>query len=200
MARDFIAAMKHRRSYYALKSKSPVSDEKIIEILDQALMYVPSALNSQSTRMVLLLGENHKRLWNLTKETLRKIVPADAFQKTEEKIDRSFASGYGTVLFFEDIAVVEQLQAEYPTYAQNFPNWSEQTSGMHQFAVWTMLEDVGFGVSLQHYNPLIDEAVTKEWNINPKWRLIGEMPFGIPAEKPAGKTFRPLTERLLVFK
>lgn len=158
MARDFITAIKHRRTYYALESKSPVSDEKIIEILDTAIMHVPSAFNSQTTRMVLLLGANHKRLWDITKETLRKIVPAEVFPKTEAKINRSFASGYGTVLFFEDTEVVKKLQAQFPSYAANFPNWSQQTSAMHQFAVWTMLEDAGFGASLQHYNPLINEV------------------------------------------
>ena len=35
-----------------------------------------------------------------------------------------------------------------------------------------------FGASLQHYNPLIDEAVAKQWHINPNWKLIAEMPFG----------------------
>lgn len=200
MARDFITAIKHRRTYYALESKSPVSDEKIIEILDTAIMHVPSAFNSQTTRMVLLLGANHKRLWDITKETLRKIVPAEAFPKTESKINRSFASGYGTVLFFEDTEVVKKLQAQFPSYAANFPNWSQQTSAMHQFAVWTMLEDAGFGASLQHYNPLINEAVAKEWDLNPNWELIAEMPFGTPAEKPGEKTFAPLTERFLIFK
>ena len=44
---------------------------------------------------------------------------------------------------------------------------AQQTSAMHQLAIWTMLEDAGFGASLQHYNPLIDEAVAKQWHINP---------------------------------
>ena len=39
-------------------------------------------------------------------------------------------------------------------------------------------KDAGFGASLQHYNPLIDEAVAKQWHINPNWKLIAEMPFG----------------------
>jgi len=200
MARDFITAIKHRRTYYALEGMSPVSDEKIIEILDTAVMHVPSAFNSQSTRIVLLLGANHERLWNIVKDTLRKGLPPEAFRKTEEKINHSFASGYGTVLFFEDTEVVKNLQARFPAYAANFPDWSQQTSGMHQFAVWTMLEDAGLGASLQHYNPLIDGAVAKEWKIDPHWRLMAEMPFGTPVGEPGEKTFIPLTERILVFK
>ena len=47
---------------------------------------------------------------------------------------------------------------------------------MHQFAIWTMLEDAGLGASLQHYNPLIDEKVQNEWKLNPNWKLIAQMP------------------------
>jgi predicted oxidoreductase (fatty acid repression mutant protein) len=34
--------------------------------------------------MVLLLGENHKKLWSITKETFRKIVPTDTFPAYQE--------------------------------------------------------------------------------------------------------------------
>ena len=36
---------------------------------------------------------------------------------------------------------------------------------MHQFVIWTSLEIEGFGVSLQHYNELIENDIKKEWNI-----------------------------------
>lgn len=163
-------------------------------------MNVPSAFNSQTTRIVLLLGANHKKVWEITKDELRKIVPVDAFKATEEKINGAFEAGYGTILFFEDQAVVEGLQKQFPLYADNFPVWSQQTSAMHQLAIWTMLEDAGLGASLQHYNPLIDKGVAKEWNINPNWKLIAEMPFGTPVKEPGEKQFAPLEERILVFK
>jgi predicted oxidoreductase (fatty acid repression mutant protein) len=63
-----------------------------------------------------------------------------------------------------------------------------------------MLEDMGFGVNLQHYNPLIDEAVAREWNIPATWKLIAEMPFGVPAGEPGEKDFKPLDDRVKVFK
>lgn len=52
-----------------------------------------------------MLGDHQDKLWDITKEALSKIVPADKFAPTEEKIN-SFKSGYGTVLFFEDSKVV----------------------------------------------------------------------------------------------
>lgn len=198
--RNFKEALSNRRSYYGLSDKSPISDAEIKGIVEFAVKHVPSAFNSQSTRIVLLLGKQHKKLWDMVKETLRGIVPPEAFVRTETKIDKSFGAGYGTVLFFEDQAVVEQLQHDNPLYGKNFGDWSQHTSAMHQLAVWTMLEDAGFGASLQHYNPLIDDAVYREWNISKSWRLIAQMPFGISTGDAGDKTFRPVEERVLVFE
>lgn len=200
MKKSFDEAIKNRRSYYVLTDKSPVSDEEIEKIIDWAVMYVPSAFNSQSTRVVLLLGENHKKLWTIVKETLRKMVPPEAFKSTETKIDTSFAAGYGTVLFYEDQQAVRKLQDSFPLYKDRFPEWSVQTSAMHQLTIWTMLEDAGFGASLQHYNPLIDDEVRRTWNLPEEWRLIAEMPFGVPAQEPGPKEFQPLDTRVKVFK
>lgn len=200
MERNLKEALKHRRSYYAIGSKSLISDAEIEEIIDFAALHTPSAFNSQSARFVLLLGEHHKKLWEIIKETLKKVVAAPAFVTTEAKINKSFASGYGTVLFFNDRIVVEGLQKAYPLYHDKFPEWAMQSAGMQQLAVWTMLEDAGFGASLQHYNPLIDEVVATEWKLPTSWELLAQMPFGVPSEPPAKKEFKPLEDRVKVFK
>lgn len=200
MEKSFKEALKHRRSYYVLSAESLIPDKEIEDIVKFAVTNVPSAFNSQSTRLVLLLGENHKKLWNIVKACLKKIVPEAAFAATEAKIDKSFASGYGTVLFFEDETIVEGLQKAFPLYKDNFPIWSQHTSAMHQLAIWTMLEDAGFGASLQHYNPVIDEAVRHEWHLPETWHLVAQMPFGVPVELPGKKEFKPIEERVRVFK
>jgi predicted oxidoreductase (fatty acid repression mutant protein) len=200
MIKGFEEAVERRRTYYSICDCAPVADEKVEEIVKFAVKHVPSAFNSQSTRVVLLLGENHKKLWNITKEILRKIVPAEAFKSTEKKIDSSFLAGHGTVMFFEDQSVVEGLQQQFPRYAENFPLWSHQTSAMHQFAIWTMLEEIGFGVNLQHYNPLIDEEVAREWKLPSTWKLIAEMPFGVPTSEPGEKQYQPIDDRVKIFK
>jgi predicted oxidoreductase (fatty acid repression mutant protein) len=193
-------AITQRRSYYALSNQSPVSDEQIQHIIQSAVSHVPSAFNSQSTRVVLLLGEHHQTLWGIVKDTLRKQISPEAFVKTAEKVNKSFASGYGTVLFFEDQSTVQKLQAQFPSYAANFPVWSQQTSAMHQFAIWTWLEETGFGASLQHYNPIIDNAVKAQWQLPDDWQLIAQMPFGVPVEESNEKAFLPLEERIRVFR
>ncbi|HJV46373.1 MAG TPA: nitroreductase family protein [Bacillota bacterium] len=199
MANDFYTAVKERRSYYGISKESPISDERIQEIIEHAVKYTPSSFNSQSTRVVLLLEEHHNKLWDITTETLRKVVPADQFGPTKEKMD-SFRSGYGTVLFFEDNHVIENLQSNFASYAENFPIWSQHTSGMHQFVIWTALENEGLGASLQHYNPLIDDEVKKVWNIPTEWKLIAQMPFGKPTMQPGEKQYQPLEDRVKVFK
>lgn len=193
-------AVEKRRSYYALSNESPISDKEIKEIIDFAVLNVPSSFNSQSTRVVLLLGDSHRKLWQIVKDVLQKRISEEAFVATEKKIDGAFASGYGTVLFYEDEAVVEGLQQAFPSYEDNFPVWSHHTSAMHQFAIWTLLEEAGLGASLQHYNPIIDEEVAKAFNLNPKWRLIAQMPFGKPIGEPNRKEYQPLDGRVVVFE
>ncbi|EMA6341790.1 nitroreductase family protein [Bacillus cytotoxicus] len=199
MAKDFYKAIEDRRSIYGISKEQVVSDEKIQEVIQHAVKHTPSAFNSQSARVVVVLGEQHDKLWDLTKETLRKIVPENNFGPTEEKMN-AFKSGYGTVLFFEDGKVVESLQEQFASYKENFPKWSEQSSGMLQFVIWTALEIEGFGATLQHYNPLIDDEVKKEWNVLESWKLIAQMPFGKPVAPAGEKEFQPLENRVKFYK
>ena len=118
MERTFSEALKNRRTYYSITDQSPIPDQEIECIINLAVRHVPSAFNSQSTRVVLLLGKSHKKLWNIVKDALRKIVPGEAFAKTEEKIDNSFACGYGTVLFFEG---GEGASGSFPVLSGEFP-------------------------------------------------------------------------------
>lgn len=199
MNKDFYEVIKNRRTIYGISKESVISDERIEEIINYAVKHVPSSFNSQSARVVLLLGENHNKLWDITKETLRKIVPKDSFAQTEARVN-SFSSGYGSILYFEDQSVIEGLQEKFALYKDNFPIWSQQSSGMLQFAIWSALEAEGLGASLQHYNPLIDNEVKAHWNIPSNWKLIAQMPFGKPTAPAGDKEFMPLEERVKIFK
>jgi predicted oxidoreductase (fatty acid repression mutant protein) len=198
MNRDFKEALRHRRSCYAIDGCSPITDQEIQSIVDFVLLHTPSAFNSQSTRIVLLLNEHHKKLWNIVMETLRGIVPASNFGPTERKIN-AFAAGHGTALFLEDQDVVEDMQDRFPTYAANFPTFAQHTSAMHQLALWTLLEDAGFGASLQHYNPLIDAEVRETWKLDERWALVAQMPFGGLVEPAGAKEYEPLEKRRIFF-
>ncbi len=199
MTTNFFDAVKNRRTYYNISADSPVTDERLREIVDYAVKHSPSAFNSQSGRSVLLLCKHHEKLWNMTEDVLRGFVPADQFQQTADKM-QSFRAGHGTVLFFEDQNIVKSLQEQFPLYAANFPVWSNQSSAMLQFVVWTGLETEGLGASLQHYGELIEDAVKTEWKIAPEWKLIAQMPFGKPLSEPGEKSFEDISKRSLFFK
>lgn len=195
---EFLTAIKSRRSYYEIDKASSVSNKRICELVEQALLYTPTAFHMQSERVVLLLAEHHDHFWSMVKEILRSHVPAGQFSLTEGKI-ASFANGFGTLLFYEDTEVTGNFAEKYPFYKENFPIWAQQSNGMLQFCIWTMLEEAGLGASLQHYNPLIDEEVRKEWKISASWSLTAQMPFGNPKANPRAKNFQPVEERLKIF-
>lgn len=199
MSKDFNSVIKNRRSIYGINKEVSISDEKIQEIINYAVMHTPSAFNSQTARLVLLFGNNHDRLWDITKESLSKTQTAERFVLTDEKIN-SFRNGYGTVLFFEEMTIIEGLQKQFPRAKENFPVWAQHSSGMVQFVVWTSLEMEGLGASLQHYNPLIDEEVKKQWSIPVNWKLIAEMPFGNPIAPAKEKEFQPIEMRVKVIR
>lgn len=199
MSKSFFEAVKGRRSVYAISKESPISDARIQEIVEEAVLHSPTSFNSQSSRAVVLLGEQHDKLWDITAETLRKIVPTEQFEGTAQKL-ASFKAGYGSVLFFEDQAVVKQLQENFALYAENFPIWSNQSSGILQYVVWTAFAEEGLGASLQHYNPLIDDEVKETFNIPGEWKLIAQLPFGTPAAAPGEKEFQPIEDRVKVIK
>ncbi|OLO38122.1 nitroreductase [Alkalihalophilus pseudofirmus] len=198
-ATDFYSAVEARRSIYGISKEAVVSDARIQELIEHAVKHTPSAFNAQTQRVVVLLGEHHDKLWDITTETLKKVVPENDFADTQGKMD-AFRSGYGTILFFEEQSIIESLQEQFPTYEDKFPVWSSEGSGMLQYVVWTSLELEGYGVNLQHYNPLIDEEVKQQWGIPTTWKLTAQMPFGKPTTPAGAKEFQPIEERMKVFK
>lgn len=198
MSNKALEIFRKRRTQYALGKNLPMGNEEVIALIKEAVRLAPSSFNSQSSRVVILLGEQSERLWELTREALRPMVPADAFVNTEKKL-ASFAAGAGTVLFFEDQDVVKGLQEQFASYADNFPIWSEQASGIAQFAVWAALADANIGASLQHYNPVVDDDVAKTWNIPASWTLRAQMPFGSNEAAFGDKAFMDDEQRFRVF-
>lgn len=188
-----------RRSIYALNDQLPVAKEEVVKVVEHALLHTPSAFNSQTTRVIVLFGAEHEKLWQITEDTLRNIVNDDEkFTSTKQKID-GFKAGAGTVMFFEEQSIVKNLQEKFALYADKFPSWSDHTSGMHQYAVWTTLASLNIGANLQHYNPVIDEQVASTWDVDTNWKLVAQMVFG-GIEQPAGdKSFEPIEKRLKVF-
>ena len=195
---SFLDHIKQRRTIYAVGKNVALTPEQIESVIKEAVNHSPSAFNSQTSRIVTLFGESHFQFWNIVRETLRKIVPEAAFEGTNTKIN-SFAAGYGTVLFYEDQDVVKSLQEQFALYADNFPVWSEHSSAIAQFAVWTALSEQNIGASLQHYNPIVDAEIAEIFDIPANWKLRAQLVFG-SIEAPAGeKTFMAEADRFKTF-
>ncbi|PVZ90172.1 nitroreductase family protein [Serratia sp. S1B] len=195
---SFIDQIEKRRTIYAIGNQVALSNTELEALIKKAIRLSPSAFNSQTSRAVILFDASHVKFWEIVRETLRKIVPEAAFEATNNKIN-SFAAGKGTVLFYEDQDVVKGLQEQFAAYADNFPVWSEHSSGIAQFAVWTALAEQGVGASLQHYNPIIDAETAETFAVPANWKLRAQLVFG-SIEAPAGdKTFMDDAARFKAF-
>ncbi|KAK7954949.1 nucleolar complex protein 14 [Apiospora saccharicola] len=180
-ANSVLDLIKNRRTYYPLSKDLPISAERISEIVKEAVLHTPSSFNAQSNRVVVLLGADHEKLWDIAIEILKAIVPADAFQATADKMGM-FKGAAGTVLFFEDEKTVQKQQSDYPMYADKFPGWATQSDAMLQFVIWTALE-----------------KVAAEWKIPSDWKLNAQLVFGGKTGDAGPKDQIPVEERVKVF-
>ena len=174
---SFLDQIKQRRTIYAIGKNVTLENSKIESVIQEAVKQSPSSFNSQTSRVVTLFGQSHDKFWDIVLETLRKIVPAAALEGTSGKI-ASFKAGHATVLFYEDQDVVKSLQEQFALYADNFPVWSEHSTAIAQFAVWTALAEHNIGASLQHYNPIVDEEVASTFDIPANWKLRAQLVLG----------------------
>ena len=164
---------------------------------ERILLHTPSAFNSQSSRLVILFEEQHKQLWDITEIHLRQAVGDGDFTSTKQKLE-GFRAAAGTILFYEDQEVIKSMQDKFELYADKFPIWAQQTSAMHQYAMWTELRTLDIGANLQHYNPLIDADIAKAFFIDDNWELVAQMPFGNILETAGDKEYQPVSVRMKV--
>ncbi|WP_425917512.1 nitroreductase family protein [Acinetobacter sp. TSRC1-2] len=200
MSNQFLDLINKRRTIYAVGKNVEQSPEYLTELIQHAIKQSPSSFNSQSSRAVILFNDEHEKFWGFVKEKLKSYAKdEDAAAKTGAKMD-SFAAGVGTVLFFEDMDVIQGLQEQFPSYADNFPVWAEHSTAIAQFATWTALHTDGLGASLQHYNPIVDEQVHAEWNISASWKLRAQLVFGSVEGEAKDKAYMDDAVRFKVFK
>ncbi|KAF1984815.1 Nitroreductase [Aulographum hederae CBS 113979] len=206
---SFLKATHSRRSIRSLQASSPVPDTAIAGLAERAILDVPSAFNSQTARLTVLFGADHNKLWSIATQVFHGRLGDERFRARsdgrpsfEEKL-AGYAGAYGTVLFWDDMAVVEELKESSPDiYQDKIEEWAHQSSGMHQYYLWTALEAMGLGANLQHYNPLIDGEVKRTWGVSESWALRAQMVFGTPVEGvEVGEKLQrlPVMERVKVF-
>ncbi|KAH6657510.1 Nitroreductase-like protein [Truncatella angustata] len=197
---QFLAAAKFRRTVYALKPSSPVSDSRIEEILQNVLSFSPSSYNTQSARVVLVLGDKHKKFWDLVIEHSKDILQGAGAWDAMYPRFQAFQNAYGSVVFFEAGNTIKQAQDTHKASAHMFPEWAEHSSGIAQILVWTALELEGFGANLQHMNaiPPVEAALKKFLEVPEDWKLKAHLNFGeeaqphpeVPAKLPFSETLK----------
>ncbi|PNS13904.1 hypothetical protein CAC42_1395 [Sphaceloma murrayae] len=213
---NFIDAVVHRRSVYPLTKTSPIPDSRILDLVSITAKHLPSSFDSQTSRLVVLLGAEHDKFWDFVWDAIKPhVAGTDKEAGSKGRID-GFKGGKGSVrfsprfypfspssssssipltsppflpqltdmpdhqqiLFFESATAVKKVADQYQAYADKFPQWSEHTSAMHQFVLWTALEAEGLGANLQHYNPIVDDRVKKEYGLDDDWQLKAQLVFG----------------------
>ena len=137
MATAFLEALRLRRSHYPLTKNLPanLTKSRLEEIITETIRLTPSSFNSQSNRAVLLLGAEHEKLWDITRDTLKDIVPAENWEPTGKKMDM-FRGAAGTVMVFEDETVIKGMQEKFALYKDRFAPWATQSSGMLVSFTW----------------------------------------------------------------
>lgn len=185
-----IESIQARRSIYQISKELPIPEDDVIALIEKSTELVPDAFNMKSARVVVVLGQQQDKLWDA-------VFDAFGGKVAHEKLD-GFKAGAGTVLYFVDEDTVKGLQEQFPRYAENFSIWSQQANGMLQFTIWTALREEGIGASIQHYNPVIDDAVKALFDVPASYKLIAQMPFGGIVAEPEPKEKEDIAERVSV--
>lgn len=98
-----------RRTYYALNKHLTIPRPHVEQIVKESLLHVPSSFNSQSTRVVVLFGTDHDKLWDIVTDVLKEKVAEAKWEPTSRKMVM-FKRAVGTVrsrlcLTFLDVRV-----------------------------------------------------------------------------------------------
>ena len=189
---SIIESLAKRRSFYRIDKTLPVDAAEIVKTIENVTELVPDAFNMKSARVLVALGDKHDQLWDAIYDAFDGKVP-------RAKID-GFKAGAGTVLYFIDNAVVKGMQEKFALYAANFPVWANHANGMLQFSIWTALRDLNVGANIQHYNPIIDDAVKKLFDVPDDYQLIAQMPFGGIVAEPEPKPAEDIKLRVRIEK
>ncbi|CAL5873005.1 uncharacterized protein PFLUO_LOCUS7274 [Penicillium psychrofluorescens] len=203
----YLEAVKHRRTVYGLTDNVSVSDDRIVEIVNEVIQTCPSPWNMQSTRILVTLGKENKRLWNTV------IAGAKPFvleQQGEEDWNRyedrfkSFQAAYGTIFVFEDHTAIEKMHQKFPKFPITvFEGYAEHSDAMHQITLWTAVELEGLGANLQHshFVPGVERSIRSAFSIPSAWSIKAQIVFGaLSGKMPIAPEKLPVSDTVKVYK
>ncbi|KAJ6123303.1 hypothetical protein N7512_005768 [Penicillium capsulatum] len=168
-------AVKHRRSISGVTDKISVSDDRIVEIVNDVIQICPSSWNMQSTRIFVTLGNEHKKFWDTVisaaKPSFLKSQGEEAWKRNEQRF-KYFRDAYGTT-------------------------FAEHSNAMHQITLWIALELEDLGASLQHshFVPGVEFGILSSWSVK------AEIVFGAHSGKrPTAPEKVPVSNTVKVYK
>ncbi|MHA6252645.1 nitroreductase family protein [Oceanobacillus sp. CAU 1775] len=173
----FVELVEKRRSIYALGTDSEYSKQDIENRIREVVKQVPTAFNSQTTRVVVLFDEANEKFWNHIYDVQKNVLEGEMWDMMSG-IMTGAKNGIGTVLFFEDKDAVEKMPAQgvrEEAYKQN-------NNANAQYGVWLALAEMNLGASLQHFNVGYEQGFdkgTKEmFDLPESYEMLAQMPFG----------------------
>lgn len=187
---SYIDVIKNRRSRYDLTRELPLNEAAFEGLVKDAIFWTPDAFNMNSTRAIIVTGENHEKVWDA-------VLRVFDGQVTPERV-APFKAAYATILFFVDDDVVANLQEQFPIFESNFPRWATESNGMAIVNTWNALSEAGIGANIQHYNPVVDDAIREIFGTPESWRLTTQMVVGGIGSTPEAKDRGNIDERVWV--
>ncbi|MGY0837418.1 nitroreductase family protein [Aerococcus urinaeequi] len=175
---DFKDLLTKRRSQYAIGANTDVTAADVTAALNEVIPQVPSAFNSQATRVVVVSGENNVKLWELIKNVQKDVLDEATLNYMTPIMDGA-RDAVGTILFFEDRDAVE---SGIPANEERRLIYKNHASANAQLTTWLTLTELGLGANLQHFNigyeQGFDRSIRELLDLSESWELIAQMPFG----------------------
>ena len=173
----FVELVEKRRSVYSLGTDSQYTKNEIENRIREVVKQVPTAFNSQTTRVVVLFDEASNKFWDHIYDVQKDILEG-GMKDWMSGVVNGAKNGIGTVLFFEDLDAVNKM----PTAGARTEAYKQKNNANAQYAVWLALTELGLGANLQHFNigyeQGFDKATREMFNLPETYEMIAQMPFG----------------------
>lgn len=173
----FVELVEKRRSIYVLGTDSQYSKKEISERIREVVKQVPTAFNSQTTRVVVLFDEPNNKFWDHIYDVQKDVLEGDMWDMMSGIMTGS-KNGIGTVLFFEDTDAVKEM----PVQGIRGEAYKQNNNANAQYAVWLALTEMELGATLQHFNvgyeQGFDQGTKEMFNLPESYEMLAQMPFG----------------------
>src|SRR5699024_10773167 len=98
---------------------------------------VPSASNSQTTRVAFVFGDKNVELWDHILDVQKDVLQGDMWERMSGVMEGA-KNGDGTIIFFEDIKAVREM----PTSATRVEVLKESNKMNVQYDTWLDITEI----------------------------------------------------------